>query len=291
MLSQYSNERKKKRKKVNKGKTSVFENTYVDLDESELDACPYVDPSYNGPYSSLDDYPDLVKKIQTQTLHPEFIIKKFREGLDTSILDLRALKLSADNVGNIIMPFLTRNPQITELRIYGNNIGDEGVTLLATNQTLKKLDASLNNITDIGVVTLCQNKNIACLYIESNRLTEKGIEVLANNSALAELRISLSQFHKNIDIKALNFFLKNDTLKVFRCSEVHAGVLDSFWKELIQQRALRSRHRKTAFLMGCHPRLGESSPILTLYKKGGKEMISEILSYVKSEPFKLTDFN
>jgi Leucine-rich repeat (LRR) protein len=257
-----------------------------DFDENSLDDCPYTDPNYDGPYSTLDDYPDLVTKIQTQTVRPELIIERFRESLDISILNLWACRLNVQNIDSIVLPFLEQNPQITELRIAGNDIGDEGSKLLATNQTIKKLDASVNNITDIGVAALCQNKNITCLHIDANSFTEKAMEVLANNAALTELHISLNQLHTNIDKGALKFFLKNDTLNVFRCSGVTTEILDSFWKELIEQRKLRNQDRKRAFLMGCHSQLGKNSPILTLYRRGGKNVIAEIFSYVKAEPLR-----
>ena len=248
---------------------------------------PYVDPKYQGPYSTLDAYPDLVEQIQTQTLRPELIIQAFRKGLDTNLLNIRALKLSANNVANIVMPFLEQNPQITELKIDGNDIGDRGAKLIATNQTIKKLDASLNNITDTGIMALCQNKNITCLYVSFNRLTEQGIKALANNSTLTELRISLEQTQNRINVQALNFFFKNDTLNTLRCpgAGVSADIAESFRKELMRQRALRDKDRKISFLMGCDTRLGRNSPILPFYEKGGKEMVSEIFSYIKPTSF------
>lgn len=218
-----------------------------DNDSSELDDvwCPYIDPAYKGPHSTLDAFPQIVESIKTQTLEPDLIIERFREGLDTNTLNLYARKFNVNNIRMILLPFLKQNPQITALKISGNDIEDEGAKLIATNRTIKKLDVSTNEITDVGVIALCQNKNITCLNIAFNNLTEKGIEALANNSALVELHISFNQFHKDIDIRALDFFFKNDTLNIFRCSGVSAETLDSFWKELIQQRKLRDQDRNT----------------------------------------------
>ena len=261
--------------------------------KDELDNCPHVSPNYKGPTATLDNYPELVKKIQTQTARPESVIIKLRESLDVNILNLNASKLSVQNIENIILPFLVCNPQITELRISGNDIGDAGATLLAKSLTVQKLEVIGNNITDIGINALCQNKNIVCLNVMFNNLTEKAIETLANNSTLTELRISLDQLHQNLDSSVLKFFLKNDTLNTFRCSGVLGvgvsarAILDSFQKELIEQRKLREKYRQKSFLMGCHPRAGQNSPILTLYKKGGKVLLPEIFSYIKPASFKL----
>jgi Leucine-rich repeat (LRR) protein len=258
--------------------------------DDDPDDFSYHGPSYKDPVSTLDNYPELVKKVQTQTLQPDLIIESFRRGLDTNILNLYASKLSVHNIENIAMPFLERNPQITELRIDGNNIGDEGARLLATNQNIKKLDVSVNNITDIGVIALCQNNNIVCLHVGFNNFTERAMEVLANNPALLELHFSFEQFQKNIDKGALKFFLKNDNLNILHClggDGITADIINNFWKELIEQRKLRDQSRKRAFLMGCHSRLGENSPILNLYKRGGKNILSEIFSYIKPKPCRM----
>ncbi|HHU0114210.1 TPA: hypothetical protein ACT9LX_002924, partial [Legionella pneumophila] len=76
-------------------------------------------------------------------------------------LNLSNQKLNAQDIKELIVPFLNTNPEIKSLNLRNNNIGDEGAKALAANQSLSTLNLRANNIGDEGAKALAANQSLS----------------------------------------------------------------------------------------------------------------------------------
>lgn len=249
-----------------------------------------------------------IKTIEQIAVYPETVLKELESSITRKHLKLCAYNIKAADINGYIIPFLKRHPDITDLNLSGNAFGDEAVVLLSSI-ALDTLNISFNDLTDVGAIAIAKNTHLNTLIISGNEIGDSGAIALAANTTLKKLDISnnsignqggaalasnrtleeLDIFVQKMNEEGVKVFLLNETLKSLRIHLFTRKDLEHSFEEGVPgMRKEKSEERKMAFLMGTHSRVGEGSPILTLYRsKDVKALIQEVLSYVKPEPFNL----
>ena len=142
---------------------------------------------------------------------------------DTGSLRLNFIYITDDEVISIIIPFLAKHTEITELELMGNIIGDMGVKALAANTTLRSLNLmasnTLNNgLGDEAAKALAANTTLTTLNLYQNAITTVGAKALAANTTLRHLNLLSNPF---IGIEGIQALASNSTIETLELIGTH----------------------------------------------------------------------
>jgi hypothetical protein len=280
-------------------------------DDTYYATCEFRPDNHNedsqGEFERVPLSKQLISVVKKTALYPEAVLKSLESSISRKHLNLTASKITPEDINKYVVPFLKKNPDITDLNLDGNSLGDRGVIPLS-RIALNKLNLSFNKLTDAGAIAIAKNTNLHTLIITNNKIGDKGAMALAVNPGLKILDISdnkignkggaalatnsmlesLDVFDQKMGIQGTRAFLFNETLKFLRIRLfADENLQRAFQIEIPRMRKEKNEKQKMAFLMGIHPKAGEGSPILPLYRYNEKLLLREILTYIEPVPFRL----
>jgi hypothetical protein len=266
-----------------------------------------------------------IEKQVDVSKYPAEYRQAFLYALKEGKLLLLNLEMTDRDLMNDIMPFINANPVITllnvqdnkltwkaalalshnktirTLHIGGNTIGDLGAEFLSENKTLTTLDAWANEIGDKGAKALSRNKNIKKLNLFANDVKEQGAIALSQNETLHTLGI----MRNAIGVGKYNLLLADNKRKK-NYENTKVGFLSIMTETKVYLPAMRDgaifgkkeiAKMKDKFDYMQETNKQKKSTLLFQYanksvdKKGdnklSRELVEEILSYVKPEAFKV----
>ena len=124
-------------------------------------------------------------------------------------LNLSSQILTAQDIKELVVPFLNTHAEIKSLNLSYNNIRAEGARALALNQSLITLNLCSNNIKDEGAKALADNKSLTALNLRTNNIRDEGAKALAANLNLSTLDVCLN----NIGVEGTKALAEEDLMK------------------------------------------------------------------------------